>query len=49
MRDSWVEDMLALVDPDVVYNTLDDSEPDLYRGHAGMIRLLQDVHATHGH
>ena len=48
MRDSRAEDVLALVDPGVVYNTLDDSKLDLYRGHAGMIRLLQDVHATHG-
>ena len=48
MRDERIEDMLALVAPEIAYQALDQSEPDLYRGHTGMIRLVADLHATLG-
>jgi SnoaL-like domain len=48
MRDGQVEDVLALVDPGVVYKPLDHWGPGVYCGHEGMIRLVQDVHATYG-
>ncbi len=48
IRDGRVEDALALVAPEIVYQALDRSEPDLYRGYAGMIRLVEDLRATLG-
>jgi hypothetical protein len=48
IRDGRIEDTLALVAPEVVYQTLDQSEPDLYRGYAGMTRLVEDLQATLG-
>ena len=48
MRDDRADDVLALVDPGVIYKPLDPSGPGGYRGHEGMISLVQDVHATYG-
>ena len=50
MRDGNLPDVLALADPTVFYQPmdLDHSRPDVYRGHEGMIRLVQDVHTTYG-
>lgn len=46
--DGRPEEVLRLVDPEVVYKPLDQSGPDMYRGHEGMRRLVQDLHAALG-
>lgn len=48
IRDGRIEDVLRLVDSDVICAPV--TRPGLaeYEGHAGMARLVSDLHAAHG-
>jgi hypothetical protein len=48
LRDSRIEDMLALTDPTVVCQPLVRPGLTMYSGHDGMVRLDHDMHAAHG-
>jgi hypothetical protein len=48
LRDSRIEDMLALVDPEVVCQPLVRPGLTVYYGHSGMIQLDLDIHHAHG-
>jgi hypothetical protein len=48
LRDSRIEDMLALVDPQVICLPLVGSGRGVYEGHNGMVRLDHDMHTAHG-
>jgi len=48
VRDQRIGDILALVDPQVVCHPLVRPGLSVYRGHDGMIRLSEDMHALHG-
>lgn len=48
MRDSRLDDVLALVDPEVICMPLVRPGLAEYEGHAGMARLVRDLHAVHG-
>jgi SnoaL-like domain len=46
--DSRIEDMLALVHPQVMWLPVGRPGLTLYEGHAGMIRLVEDLSAAYG-
>jgi hypothetical protein len=48
IRDSRVGDVLSLTDPGVVCEPLVRPGLTRYEGHAGMARLVADMHAVHG-
>jgi hypothetical protein len=48
LRESRINDMLGLVDPEVVCQPLVRPGLSLYSGYDGMIRLDSDLHALHG-
>jgi SnoaL-like protein len=48
LRESRINDMLGLVDPEVVCRPLVRPGLSLYSGYDGMIRLDSDIHALHG-
>jgi hypothetical protein len=48
LRDSRINDMLGLVDPEIVCHPLVRPGLTLYSGYDGMIRLDSDLHALHG-
>lgn len=48
LRDRRVDDILALVDPEVVCHPLVRPGLSVYHGYEGMIRLSEDMHAVHG-
>jgi limonene-1,2-epoxide hydrolase len=48
IRDRRIDDILALVDPQVVCHPLVRPGLSVYRGYDGMIRLSEDMHAAHG-
>jgi hypothetical protein len=48
LRESRINDMLGLVDPEVVCHPLVRPGLTLYGGYDGMIRLDNDIHALHG-
>jgi len=49
MRERRIEDMLALVHPDVTCQPVVRPGLTTYAGHDGIARLALDMHATHGH
>jgi ketosteroid isomerase-like protein len=46
--DGRIEDMLALVDPRVLWEPVGRPALTLYQGHAGMVRLVADLQAAYG-
>ena len=48
LRESRINDMLGLVDPDVVCQPLVRPGLSLYSEYDGIIRLDSDIHALHG-
>ena len=48
LRESRINDMLGLVDPEVTCQPLVRPGLSLYSGYDGMIRLDSDLHALHG-
>jgi hypothetical protein len=48
IRDSRIADVLSLVDPEVVCAPMFRPGLTEYEGHAGMTRLVTDLHAVHG-
>jgi hypothetical protein len=48
IRDSRIEDVLALVDPDVTCKPLVRPGLSAYHGQDGMADLIRDMHAVHG-
>jgi hypothetical protein len=48
LRESRINDMLGLVDPEVTCQPLVRPGLSLYSGYDGMIRLDSDIHALHG-
>jgi hypothetical protein len=48
VRDRRIGDIIARVDPQVICHPLVRPGLSVYRGHDGMIRLSEDMHALHG-
>ena len=48
LRDRRIEDMLALVDPEVVCLPLVRPGQSVYYGHAAMAKLVEYMHTVHG-
>jgi hypothetical protein len=48
VRDNRIDDVLALVDPQIVCQPVVRPGLTVYHGHDGMVRLVHDMHAAHG-
>ena len=48
VRDERIEDMLALVDPEIICVPLVRPGLSVYEGHDGMARFVSDMHAAFG-